>query len=184
MIQTAAQIARFVRFAPGETQGREYHICSQDVRRWSFARVCGVVAGLLFYIVPGIILLLYFCFRRLKSTYGYAMVTGERLIYYEVNEHPTINFRFVRQVAIAEISGLRLSTEKALFRHEFAFAVWTRSAPALSVGARQVGLSWLRGGGGLEPGPDADEFIAQLSSLAAMTPRSSGGSSPGLRATR
>jgi hypothetical protein len=208
-------VSRFLRFGEGEVRGREYYICRANYRRYP-ARVILVIAmvtivlgaggyflgrtgqtaaGLVVFALPEVLMLLYFALRRLKTTHGFAAATGDRLLYYQYNEHPTINYHSVQQVHIRDISAIRLYVEKTWLTHEFVLTVWTPSAAALEVGATKHGggaarlfrfpwifVTWLflpvwlmlRVGGfffagrSLEPGPDADEFAQQISTLIAQ----------------
>lgn len=161
------QIGQFLRFGPDEECGREYLICQAGFRRWTFSNIVAVLVGLCFYIVPGVILLLYFAFRRLNITYGYGALTNDRLIYYEANDHPKQNFRAVREVALRDITAIKLLIGHSALNHQFVLTVWTASSLTLAVGA-QRGIFTPASAVMLEPGPDADAFMQHISALVAQ----------------
>ncbi|MBI3272561.1 MAG: hypothetical protein HYZ53_26465 [Planctomycetes bacterium] len=163
-MKEGSDIARFVRVNADETLGREFHIFRGGHRRFPVA-VCGaILIGLVPLVIPGLLLLAYFATRRLKTREGFTTVTKDRVILYEHCDHPEENFHGVQQVNIADISAIKLVVRHTLLRHEFALTIWTPSALSLAVGARGGLLSALTEGE-LEPGPDADEFLQEVSSL-------------------
>jgi hypothetical protein len=159
--------SKFLRFNEGEQKGREYYVCRAGFRRFTFGIFLAILVGFLFYVIPGVLLLLYYSFRQLKTTHGFATITSDRILYYEYNEHPTINYRSVRQVNIRDVSAIKLTISKWPWRNEFVLTAWTPSALGLAVGATRGLLASFSSEGQLEPGPDADEFVQQLGSLVA-----------------
>jgi hypothetical protein len=156
-------VAKFVKLQAGESIEKEFYICRANYRRWSAGSVLGVLLGLLCYIVPGIILLLYFSFRTLKTTHGYAAITPYRLIYYQINSHPTENAHTLRQINIRDITSVNISTGRNLSGEDFALQVWTPSSLAFEIGAKRSILA--RAANTLEAGPDAESFVQQLPRL-------------------
>ena len=160
-------MTKFLKFSEREQRGREYYVCRANFRRFTLANVLAILFGFLCMVVPGVILLLYFSLRKLKTSYGFATITSDRVIYYEYNEHPEVNYRAVRQANLKDISAVKLEIANWPWRQQFVFTVWTPSALALAVGAERGLLSFLSFGNQLEPGPDADDFVQQLGTLIA-----------------
>ena len=94
-----------------------------------------IFLGLVFYLVPGIILLIYFGFRRLKISHGYAAITNERLVYYEFNEHPAENYQRVTTLHLGSITAIEFLVRRTFFTNSFQMTFFTEKA-GLRVGAK------------------------------------------------
>ena len=154
-------ISRFVSMNREESAGKEYLISLSGHRRWTLMPLLLIVCTIMTVIVP-IVLLIYFALRKLKTVRGVAVITKDRVIYYEHCDHPTENFHNLRQMNIADIAAVKLYIKKSLMTHMFALTIWSPSTLVVALGAK--GGFWGRiFGGDKEPGPDADEFVQDLS---------------------
>jgi hypothetical protein len=183
------KVSSFIRLGQNEVFDRDYYITHTNKRRfpiqvillillpfvgfflvlyYSLSAVAppdGVILlGLGGFLLPGAILLLYFGLRQLKISHGYAAITSERVIYYEFNEHPAENYQHVKTLHLKDITGVIFIIRRTLFTQSFSMVFWTEKK-GISVGARGF-LGFLRGCAGfttLEPGPDALQFIQDMS---------------------
>jgi hypothetical protein len=158
------KVSSFVRFEEHESLERDYYIAHTSLKRFNSQAVLAIIMGFFVYIIPGIILLLYFALRRLKISHGYAAVTNRRVIYYEFNDHPEENYQHIRSLHLEDITGIQLRIDRSLLRKSFAMIVWTEKK-AIQVGAMGF-LGIFRFFGStktLEPGPDALQFVQDVS---------------------
>ena len=162
----AGKITSFVRLDQGETIEREYYITHTSKVRFGTRAITLIVAGLIFWIIPGVILIIYFALRQLKVSHGYAAVTPNRIIYYEYNDHPEESYQHIRSLHLEDITGVQLRTDRMWFSKSFQLVIWTEKK-AMAVGAKGL-KGWLRIFAGediLEPGPDALQFVQDVSGM-------------------
>jgi uncharacterized membrane protein YeaQ/YmgE (transglycosylase-associated protein family) len=183
-------ISSFVRMDPNERFEREYFIAHSTMKRfrlWQLNLIAlvfflgfllGMVAtevlrfrpregpmiGIVIGLVAAALMVAYLCLRKLKISYGYATVTDRRLLYYEYSDHEAVNYHFVKSLYLADITAVQFRIERSLFRKAFGMAAFTEFK-ALGIGAesKQGWLSIFNLEKRLEPGPDALEFIQQVS---------------------
>ena len=119
MSQSQSIIPSFVQFREGETFDREYYIAHTTLKRFPLGVIAVIVIGLIAFILPGLVLLAYFSFRTLRIGYGYATITNKRVIYYEFNEHPGVNYRHMRSLHVGEITGTQFRIDRRFWRKSF-----------------------------------------------------------------
>jgi hypothetical protein len=183
---THQKLSSFVRFEDQETFERDYYLAHTNRRRFRWrsivllllmlAFMLFLTAGLIFggfhwlplaiILATGLIwliLVIYLSVRRLKISYGYAALTTRRLIYYEFNDHPEENYQHVVTAHLDDLTGVELRTSWSLFTRSFSMDVYTAQR-AIRIGARGlVGLLNIFGKRTiLEPGPDAVQFIQDM----------------------
>lgn len=157
-------ISSFVRLDHGEVFDRDYYISHTNRKRFPAQAIASIAIGFCIYCFPGIILLLYFALRTLKISHGYACVTNKRVIYYEYNSHPEENYHAIRSLHLDDLTGMNFQIERTLISNSFHMILWS-SKRAIVVGAKgMLGLFNVFGSQKtLEPGPDALEFIRDMS---------------------
>ena len=157
------RVSSFIRLSPDETFERDYYIAHTSLKRFPARVITLILLGLVLYIVPGIILLLYFAFKRLKISHGYAAITNERVIYYEFNEHPEENYQSVKTLHLRDITAAEFLIRRTVITRSFNMTFFTEKA-GLAVGAKGfIGLFTMFGKTTvLEPGPDALQFMQEM----------------------
>jgi hypothetical protein len=156
-------ISSFVKFAQDEAFEREYFIAHSTLKRFPAGVILMILGGLVF-IVPGLILLVYFSVRRLKISRGYAAVTNKRVLYYEYNDHPAVNYQHVRSLHVDQVTGMDFRVQRTFWKKSFYMVLYTEQA-GIQVGARSY-INLLKSLGSqhqLEPGPESLEFIQVMS---------------------
>src|SRR5262249_36059895 len=105
-----------------------------------------------------------FLFRKPRVSYGYATLTNKRIIYYEYNAHPAINYHYVKSLYLSDITAARFNVDRTFFRKSFLMALYTEFK-ALAVGGKgwQGIFKIFSKSEPLEPGPDALEFVQAMS---------------------
>ena len=191
-ISTTNRISSFIQFDPQETFEREYFVAHTSLKRYRAAVIVAIVVPLVvltlpIYIawsladrdsdkavgaaltvislIPSAGLFLYFMLRKLRISYGYATLTNKRIIYYEYNVHPAVNYHFVKSLYLSDITAAQFYVERTVFRKSFLMALYTEFK-ALAVGGSK-GWRGIRKlfskSEHLEPGPDALEFVQAMS---------------------
>lgn len=104
------KVSSFIRLGQNEVFERDYYITHTNKKRFPIQIillillpvVCFLLANLFFlstvadrssfillnfacFLLPGMVLILYFGLRQLRISHGYAAITSERVIYYEFN---------------------------------------------------------------------------------------------------
>jgi hypothetical protein len=193
-ISPSSHISSFIQFDPQETFEREFFVTHTSLKRFQVGNIVVILVTLLVLafpawlwwtiaghegndsekavssvafvlsLIPAAIVVLYYLLRKPRVSYGYATLTNKRIIYYEYNTHPAVNYHYVRSLYLPEITAASFSVDRTLFRKSFYMALYTEFE-ALKVG----GKTWL----GilrifsrplhLEPGPDALEFVQTMS---------------------
>jgi hypothetical protein len=190
-MSSTARISSFIQFDPQESFEREYFISHTSLKRYRAAVIIAIVAPLVvltlpIYIawsladrdsnkavgaaltvislIPSAGLFLYFMLRKLRISYGYATLTNKRIIYYEYNVHPAVNYHFVKSLYLSDITAAQFNVERTFFRKSFLMALYTEFK-ALAVGGKswQGILKIFSKSQHLEPGPDALEFVQAMS---------------------
>lgn len=164
MNQNQSTIPSFIQFREGENFDREFYIAHTTLKRFPLGVIMLILVGLAAYVVPGVILIVYFALRKKKISHGYAAITDKRVIYYEFNSHPAVNYQHMRSLHVEEITGMQFRIDHKFWRKSFWMRLQTDEV-AMLVGARGY-LSLLKGRGStkiLEPGPDSVEFIQVMS---------------------
>lgn len=163
------RISSFIQFDPREKFEREYFIAHTSMKRFRLPNILAILVGLLFFLIPGLILLVYFSFRKLKISYGYATITNKRILYYEYNPHEAENYHAVKSLYLADVTAAQFRVERTWLRKSFYMAMFAEFK-ALAVGGESwLGFLGILGKSGyLEPGPDALEFIQYVSGQVAL----------------
>ena len=175
-------ISSFVKFAQDEVFDREYFVAHTTLKRFPAGTIIMIVLGLIL-IVPGLILLAYHSLRRLKISRGYAAVTNKRVLYYEYNDHPAVNYQHVRSLHVDQVTGMDFRVQRTFWMKSFYMTLYTENA-GIQVGARSY-INLLKSLGShqmLEPGPDSLEFIQVMSgrvSSSKFSPASGSGMASG-----
>ena len=158
------QIASFVRLDSGEKINREYYITHSSKRRFSVGMILLVLVSLIPFVVPGLALFIYFAVRRLRISHGYACSTNKRVIYYEFNDHPEENYHSIDSVHLEDVTAMHFKITRTLMGKSFDMTLWTTKS-GLTVGATSTTgiLKYFIGQSGLEPGPEALEFVQDMS---------------------
>lgn len=160
----SSTIPSFVRIADNESFEREYYIAHTNRKRFNVKAIFLIVAGFCCLVVPGIVLLAYFGFRRLKVSHGYACVTSKRVVYYEFNEHPEENYRLVRSVHVDDLTSISFRISRTMVSKSFYMVLWTTRRGMVVGAAGLLGRLNLFGDEQtLEPGPDALDFVRDMS---------------------
>jgi hypothetical protein len=191
-MSTSNRISSFIQFDPQETFEREYFVAHTSLKRFragiiAIILVPMVVLTLPVYLassladrdsdraigtfltvislLPSAALFLYFFFRKPRVSYGYATLTNKRIIYYEYNAHPAVNYHYVKSLYLSDITAAQFYVERTVFRKSFLMALYTEFK-ALAVGGSK-GWRGIRKlfskSEHLEPGPDALEFVQAMS---------------------
>jgi hypothetical protein len=189
-ISSSSRISSFIQFDPQETFEREYFISHTSLKRFRLGAIVAIMLPLVFptlpaciawslslhsdkpvwaiitalSLIPPIGLFLYFLRRKQRVSYGYATLTNKRLIYYEYNSHPAVNYHFVKTLYLSDITAAQFKVERTFFRKSFLMALYTEFK-ALAVGGKswQGFLKIFSKSEHLEPGPDALEFVQIMS---------------------
>ncbi len=191
-MSTSNRISSFIQFDPQETFEREYFVAHTSLRRfrawsiawivsplliltlplyiaWSLAdrdsdRAIGAIVTVL-SLIPSVVLFLYFLLRQPRVSYGYATLTNKRIIYYEYNPHPAVNYHFVKSLYLSDVTAAQFYVERTVFRKSFLMALYTEFK-ALGVGGSKGWRGFRKlfsKSEHLEPGPDALEFVQTMS---------------------
>ncbi len=190
-ISSPSRISSFIQFDPQETFDREYFISHTSLKRFRAGAIAAIVAPLIvltlpvyiawsmqerdadkavgailtvIFLIPSAVVFLYFLHRKPRISYGYATLTNKRIIYYEYNAHPAVNYHFVKSLYLSDITAAQFKVERTFFRKSFLMALYTEFK-ALAVGGKswQGILKIFSKSQHLEPGPDALEFVQAMS---------------------
>ena len=167
-VQTHNEISSFIRLDREEIFEREYYISHTNKKRFSAKAILVIAIGTLAFVVPGLLLFVYYSLRTLKISHGYATLTTKRIIYYEYNTHVEENYRCVRSLHLDDLTSMRFEIDRTLISNSFAMSLFS-SKRAVHVGAvGMLGFFNLFGSEtSLEPGPDALEFIVDMTGAVA-----------------
>jgi hypothetical protein len=193
-ISATNRISSFIQFDPQETFEREYFISHTSLKRFRAGAIAAILLVFVWFTIPAWIwwmntghggpeseqavasvvlvvsliptagLFLYFLLRKPRVSYGYATLTNKRIIYYEYNAHPAVNYHFVKSLYLSDITAAQFKVERTFFRKSFLMALYTEFK-ALAVGGKswQGILKIFSKSQHLEPGPDALEFVQAMS---------------------
>jgi hypothetical protein len=159
-MENLERIPSFIQFDDGEVFERDFYVAHTSKKRFPVSAIMIILVGLSCYVVPGLILLVYFAVRRLRVTHAFAAVTNKRVVFYEYNDHPAVNTRAVRSLYIRDVTAITARVAKSPLKRSFVTALYTERK-AIAMGAESW-LSFLKALGKediLEPGPEALEFI-------------------------
>ena len=185
------RISSFIQFDPQETFEREYLVSHTSLKRFSARAIVVILlvfvwlalpawiwwmhagpegeqaaasVALVLSLIPSAGVFLYFLLRKLRISYGYATLTNKRIIYYEYNSHPAVNYHFVKSLYLSDITAAQFKVERTFFRKSFLMALYTEFK-ALAVGGKgwQGIFKIFSKSEHLEPGPDALEFVQTMS---------------------
>lgn len=159
-----ASISSFVTFAQDEVFEREYFVAHTTMKRFPAGTIFIIIVGLFMLVVPGLILIAYHSLRRLKVSRGYAAVTNKRVLYYEYNDHPAVNYQHVRSLHVDQVTGMDFRVMRTFWMKSFYMILYTEQA-GIQVGAKSY-INLLKSLGSqkiLEPGPESLEFIQVMS---------------------
>jgi hypothetical protein len=88
----------------------------------------GVAAGVV--LAPLAVVVLFFLLRHRPNSKGYLVLTNRRVVYYEYDEHPRENYRYVSEARLPEVTGIHLGTgRKLLTRYMYLIVTTKRYAP-------------------------------------------------------
>jgi hypothetical protein len=188
LMSTLPKLSSFVRLDASEAFDRDYYITHSSKRRFTLVRLVILAAialpclalgvslmtvrfegplpailGLAIIVIPFSLAFLYFLFRGLKISHGYAAITNRRILYYEFNNHPAENYQHVKSLHLDDVTGIDFLVERTWFSKSLYMVIYT-SKKGLVVGAKSF-LGWFNFFGSekvLEPGPDALEFIQHM----------------------
>ena len=157
-------VSSFVRLAQGEMFGDTYYIAHTSKNRFPVQAILVIILGLCSFVFPGIILVLYFAFRRQKISHGYACTTNKRIIYYQFNSHPEENYQAVHTLHLSDLTSVQFKIEQSILSKSFHMLAYS-SKTGIQVGASGLSgiFSWFNSSTQMEPGPDAFEFIQVMS---------------------
>jgi hypothetical protein len=190
-ISTTNRISSFIQFDPQETFEREYFVSHTSLKRFRAGTIAIILVPMVMLtlpiymasslsdrdsdraigtfltvisLLPSLGLFLYFMFRKPRVSYGYATLTNKRIIYYEYNAHPAVNYHYVKSLYLSDITAAQFKVERTFFRKSFLMALYTEFK-ALAVGGKswQGFLKIFSKSQHLEPGPDALEFVQAMS---------------------
>jgi hypothetical protein len=153
--------ASFLESFPGETVIDEFEVISRP-RRLTVGDILITLVLLCFYVVPGLLYLLY-CWLFRYAMSGHLVVSDRRLTYYSLSRNLIGRRHLVFQVRLRDISGITTTFSKKLGEQSVGIEIMTTYSDGFTIGMSRA--TWLRMLRPSNIGKDALRLLPALSGL-------------------